>query len=86
MLEHVESMDEESFYSYFAGGGGVDKTWSCQLSNARVVPLLRPGGEGGSSGLETPLLYEERLEYSKQVQETRLAEFDKQVSEYEDEV
>jgi hypothetical protein len=64
-------MDEASFAANFAGHA---RTWTVTLSDGACV-ALRPDG----ASLEVS--YEERLEYTRLVQEARLNENKKQVDD-----
>ena len=69
MMENMASMDEESFDAYFSD---EERTWTTVLSGGDMCSLRL-------SGADQPVLYHDRLEYAKLVQEARLHEADRQV-------
>ncbi len=71
MIENMEHMSEEEFNAYFADS----RTWTTVASSGETIELR------SDMSTEDTVSYVERMQYAKLVQETRMNEFNKQVSE-----
>ncbi|XP_077981106.1 E3 ubiquitin-protein ligase HECTD3-like isoform X2 [Glandiceps talaboti] len=68
LIETIESMDKETFEANFA----EELTYTVVLSNHRIIPLI-PNGES------VHVQYDDRQDYCKRIQETRMRECKQQI-------